>query len=162
MPPITGLSTLPIFTNSGGPSAMLLSQSTALAMGNVEVANQSATTDQWSLPPKLTKKTLELEYIEMSELLPESWRLQQEDEQCCHHRRLQSRRGPVSDILMWLECYATMVAVLSTKFLHKMPHLMAYQQTILKAHRSYVGEGWIVYDSCYRRRASVTKYWTGV
>ena len=34
---------------------------------------------------------------------------------------------------------------------------MAYQQTILKAHRSYVGEGWIVYDSCYRQRASVTK-----
>ena len=90
LPPITGLSTLPIFTNSGGPSAMLPSQSTALAMGNVEVANQSATTDQWSLPPKLTKKILELEYIEMSELLPESWRLQQEGEQCCNHHLPQS------------------------------------------------------------------------
>ena len=33
LPPITGLSTLPIFTNSGGLSATLPSQSTALAMG---------------------------------------------------------------------------------------------------------------------------------
>ena len=34
-----------------------------------------------------------------------------------------------------------------------MPHLMTYQQTILKSHWSYASEGWIV---CYRRRASVT------
>ena len=49
---------------------MLLLQSTTFAMGIVEVANQSAATDQLSLPPKLTKKILELKYIEMSELLP--------------------------------------------------------------------------------------------
>ena len=57
----------------------------------------------------------------------------------------------MSDILMWLECYTAMVAVLSTKFLHKMPHLMAYQRTM--SHWSYASEGWIV---CYHRRASVT------
>ncbi len=92
----------------------------------------------------------------MGELLPDSWSTQVEEQKCCHQRR-SSRKGPVSDILLWAECYATMVSVLATKYPQKTPQLMAYQRTILKAHRAFTGEGWVTYDTCYRRKAALMK-----
>lgn len=50
-----------------------------------------------------------------------------------------------------------MVAVLASKYPAYVPQLMAYQKTIIKAHKSFTGEGWVTYDTCYRRRAAVTK-----
>lgn len=96
--------------------------------------------------------------MEMSEMVPDSWRFYDDDQKCCHQssRRTQ-RRGPVTDILLWVECYSTLVSVLSTRFPDKMPHLMTYQKTIVKAHRTFIGEGWVTYDACFRRRASFTK-----
>jgi hypothetical protein len=39
----------------------------------------------------------------------------------------------------------------------KTPQFMAYQRTIVRAQKSFVGEGWVTYDSCYRRKASLIK-----
>ena len=50
-----------------------------------------------------------------------------------------------------------MVVVLSSGFPEKTPELMAYQKTIVRAYRSFSGDGWVTYDSCYRRKAAVTK-----
>ena len=30
---------------------------------------------------------------------------------------------------------------------------MAYQKTIIRAHHSFTGEGWAVYDSCFRTKS---------
>ena len=90
-------------------------------------------------------------------LVPDSWRFQDEEQsKCCHQNRC-LRRGPVTDILLWIECYASMVAVLSSGFPQKTPELMAYQKTIVRAYRSFSGDGWVTYDSCYRRKAAITK-----
>ena len=43
------------------------------------------------------------------------------------------------------------------RYLDKIGHFMAYQRTIIKAHRSFVGDGWVVCDSCYQRKAAITK-----
>ena len=48
-----------------------------------------------------------------------------------------------------------MVSVLSTRYPDKMPQLMPYQQTIIKALRTFVRDGWITYDACYRRKAAI-------
>jgi len=109
-----------------------------------------------ALPAKLIKKIVELEYIEMSELLPEAWRSgQDEDQRCCHQRKGQ-RRGPVTDILLWVECYTSMVSVLSTRYADKTPQFMAYLRTIVRAQRTFTGDGWVTYDSCYRRKAAIS------
>jgi len=34
---------------------------------------------------------------------------------------------------------------------------MAYQKTIIKAHQAFVGDGWLIYDSCFHRKAVNTK-----
>ena len=53
----------------------------------------------------------------MSELVPDMWRLQKEDDnKCCHQPRRISKRGPVTDILLWIECYSILVGVLTTKY----------------------------------------------
>ena len=93
----------------------------------------------------------------MSELVPDTWRYNEEDPRCYHERRRSQRRGPVTDILLWIECYSSLVGVLSLKFPDKTPQFMSYQQTIVKAHRSYIGEGWVTYDTCYHRKAAMTK-----
>ena len=34
---------------------------------------------------------------------------------------------------------------------------MAYQRTIIRAYRMFVGDRWVLYDACYRRKVSNTK-----
>ena len=109
-----------------------------------------------ALPAKLIRKILELEYVDMQELLPDTWRYQEEEQKCCHQRRGQ-RRGPITDILLWTECYASMVSILASKFPDKTPQFMAYLKTIVKAQRTFTGEGWVTYDACFRRKAAITK-----
>ena len=53
------------------------------------------------------------------------------------------------NILLWLECYASLVAVLASRYPTKVGHFMAYQKLIIKAHRMFAGERWVVYDSCF-------------
>ena len=90
----------------------------------------------------------------MAELVPDSWRFQGEEQNKHCHQNRHLRRGPVSDMLLWIECYASMVAVLSSGFPQKIPELMAYQKTIVRAYRSFSGDGWVTYDACYRGVAS--------
>ena len=110
------------------------------------------------IPAKLVKKILNLEYIEMAELLSSHWTQGEPESHCCGgHVSHSTKRGPVTDILVWLDCYASLVAILCSSYPEKIGHFMIYQKTIIKAQRTYVGEGWLIYDSCFRRRAANTK-----
>ena len=60
-------------------------------------------------------------------------------------------------ILLWLERYSTMVAVLATNYPHRIGEFMAYQRTTIKASRNLEGTGWVVYDRCYCCRAAAAK-----
>ena len=92
------------------------------------------------------------------ELLPDVWRLDEsKKDQCCHQPK--SKKPLITDIVLWLECYATMVALLSLKYPAKTPHFMAYQHTIIQASRNFEGIAWATYDMCYRRKAANIKSW---
>ena len=94
----------------------------------------------------------------MSELIPETWGLEPENvSPCCHQGCRQTRRGPVVDILLWLECYSSLVAVLSSKFPSHVGDFMAYQRTIIRASKNFEGTAWAIYDRCFRRRAAAIK-----
>ena len=95
----------------------------------------------------------------MSELVPDSWRLMDDDAgtKCCHLPRRVSRRMPVTDIMLWLECYSTLVTVLSTQYPDKSVEFWVYQSTILRAHRDFEGEALVTYDTCYCQQAANTK-----
>ena len=115
-------------------------------------------TYQQELPSKLVKKILDLEFVEMAELVPDSWREEEADYQCCStHTPHTPRRDPVTNIFLWVECYSSLVAVLSSKYPTKIGHFMAYQKLIIKAQRTFIGVRWVVYNSCFRRKATNTK-----
>ena len=59
----------------------------------------------------------------MAELVSDSWRFQDEEQNKCCHQNRRLRRGPVTDILFWNECYASMVVVLSSGFPQKTPEI---------------------------------------
>ena len=162
LPPSSILATLPTFSTSSTPAAMgalsaLPLLSTIISPEEMTLPLITGDRDSQSLPPKLVTKILQLEYVEMSELIPASWRFNDSDQKCCHLSRRPNRRGPITDILLWVECYSSLVSVLATKFPGKIPNLMAYQKTIVKAQQTFIGEGWVTYDACFRRRASYNK-----
>ena len=107
-----------------------------------------------ALPPKLVTRILNLEFVEMSELIPDTWH---EDAHASPDRgeaqRRRPRRPPVTDIMTWLQCFARMAAVLSTRYPDKAPELWAYQSLIIRAARNYEGQAWVAYDRQYRREA---------
>ena len=107
-----------------------------------------------SVPPKLIRRITSLEFVDMLELLPESWRVDSASQSgCCPHTK-RPRRGMVTDILVWAECYATMAAILSAAYLNKAPHFFAYLRTITRASRNFEGTAWASYDIVFRRQAA--------
>ena len=91
----------------------------------------------------------------MYELLPEMWRIEELHDSSCRSSR--PRRGLITDISLWTECYASLVAILTTKFPEKALQFMCYLRTIVRASRNFEGTAWVSYDAAYRRQAANRK-----
>lgn len=105
-----------------------------------------------SVPPKLIKRIVAREYVDIWELLPETWHVESAEGACCHSKR--PRRSLITDINVWTECYATLAAILSTAYPDKAPQFFAYLRTITKASRTFESSAWATYDMAYRRQAA--------
>ena len=116
-----------------------------------------------AIPPKVIKCILEGDYVDMAELLPDTWRLEElmlqhrESSQCSANTK--PRRKPVTDILTWVECFSNMAAIITSKYLSKAPQLWAYQRTIVRASQNFDGPSWVAYDMQFRRKAASKKSW---
>lgn len=108
------------------------------------------------LPQKLVKRITNLEFIEMSELLFDNWSQDDDDTSSSQSPRT-PRKGPVTSITLWIECYSVLASVLAAKYPDKILHLLAYQRTIIKAQRQFLGNNWVLYDTRFRRKAANTK-----
>ena len=64
------------------------------------------------LPPKLIKRIQQLEFVEMADLLPEAWLL----EESTMEAQLRRQKGPVTDILVWVQCFATFASTLAMAY----------------------------------------------
>ena len=152
---------LPIFSmataGGGGPpsSAAHVAWPSTVVTTSVAGASQPTDVDHLpgfgSVPPKLVKRIAAKEYVDIWELLPETWQVETEGS-CCHTRR--PRRSLVTDIHVWTECFATMAAILSATFPSKAPHFFAYLRIITKASRTFDSSAWASYDMAYRRQAA--------
>ena len=156
MPSYTGLalSSLPIFSPSQPRSSGLdLLAAAASAEGTSSHppagSSHSATphlldkgpfNPAASLPTKVVKRILELEFVEMAELSIE------DDPPPTANRLPTPARPPIKNISQWIERYSLMAALLCTRFPDKAPELFAYQATIVRAERNYEGTRWTSYD----------------
>ena len=101
-------------------------------------------------PAKIVARIEALEFVEISELLQESWSVDGTESNLKTH----GRRAPVTDILVWAECFSGMAAVLARRHPQKAPELFAYMRRIMNAARKYEGAAWVTYDRVYRRQAA--------
>ncbi len=88
----------------------------------------------------------------MRELLPESWCIEEAKETCCRSAR--PKKGLITDITLWTECYASLVAVLTTHYPEKAPQFMSYLRTIVRASRNFADTAWASYDAAFRHQAA--------
>ena len=103
-----------------------------------------------SLPPKLVKRILNLEFIEISEVT-------MDDPPSLGTGRPAPPRLPVTDISQLVERYSAMAAIIATRFPHKAPELFAYQALIVRAEHNYETNRWVSYDRQFRREALARK-----
>ena len=101
-----------------------------------------------SLPAKLVKRILDLEFVEMSDIT-----MDVELPQTLGHPTTLGRL-PVTDISIWVEKFSVLAAILVTRFPEKAAELFAYQAYIVRAERNYEGIRW---DVQYRREALARK-----
>ena len=154
---------IPLFTPSNGGLSTSVGASAAAAGATIlrqPPAGEYTSSPSAGLPARLSRRIVELEFVEMSELLPDSWQEETQplvvfDAQL-NPRRL-SRKAPVQDISLWIECFSRMAAVLVTRYPDKGPELWAYQASIVRAARNYEGLAWVAYDRQYRREALARK-----
>ena len=88
--------------------------------------------------PRVVKRILALEYVEMSELRADIWPDEAGQQEGTGQSRRQPAKPPVNDIRVWLEWYARMAA-------------------ILKVAHAYDGSTWVSYDHQFRREMLARK-----
>ena len=105
-----------------------------------------------SLAPKVLKRIVDLDFVEMSEVTVDDVSPQVPGRPPPPPARL-----PITDISQWIERYSLMAAVLCSKFPDKAGELFAYQASIVRAERNYEGKRWVAYDRQYRRETLARK-----
>ena len=108
------------------------------------------------LPAKLSSRILDLEFVAMADMLPDSWQDKAKplvvfDTQLTP--RQVGRKALVQDISQRTECFSRMAAILVTRYPSKSPELWTYQALIVRAARNFEGTAWVAYDRQYRREA---------
>ena len=151
----------PTFTPSGGAtnSLSLLADIASRRRAEIGDANNTpqAVTDTLDQPgpycpamsAKVTKKILDLEFLEMSEITSEDPYLSETARPAV--------RPPIKDITLWVQKFSAMAAVLCSRYPKKAPELFAYQASIVRAVRNFEGDHWVSYDRQYRREALFRK-----
>ena len=108
----------------------------------------------FTTPPKLTQRIFQLEYIEMSDLIPKAWGLELENmlpccvQGCCLTCRDQLFMYYYA--LTWvLQFFGGCPAMIINGHFGD---FMAYQRPIIKASKSIECTAWTIYGHCYYRQ----------
>ena len=91
------------------------------------------------LPAKVSKKILDLEFVEMNEISSDNPHLLSPATHPCPPWK------PIQDISRWVEKFSVMAAVLTTRYPEKAPELLAYQASIVRAERNFDDNRWVSY-----------------
>ena len=69
------------------------------------------------LPDSIVAKIRKLEFVDMSELRPESWLLDEEADEKSVAALFKTKKKPVTDILIWVQCFHHMLPCLHNRSL---------------------------------------------
>ena len=123
--------------------------------GNTENLGKSLGEGLPPIPRKLADRILRGEFIDMHELLPESWRMAEQELEGPDSRPRGSRRR-VLDIIVWVQCFACYMGVIATRRQEQIPELLEYLVQIVRVNQEFERSDWAVYDETFHRRAAVS------
>ena len=101
--PATVLQTLPMFGGSTVAAPLNLSSIMTAPIPTALPVSTTSYTHPQELPSKLVKKILDLEFVEIAELVPDSWR-EEEADGCLHSL------GWTTGLEYWTELFFTLYA----------------------------------------------------
>ena len=67
-----------------------------------------------------------------------------------------SKPWDISDIVEWLQCFSTYIAIVSRTEPHRVSDLLGYQNLIIQAYRKHQTGCWQTYDCNFRRKVSAS------
>ena len=75
-----------------------------------------------------------------------------------------SKPRDVTDIVEWLQCFGTYIAIVDHTEPHRVPDLLGYQNLIIQGYHKHQKGCWQTYDRDFRRKASAshTAEWSTV
>ena len=108
------------------------------------------------VPSQLVERIERGDFIEMCELIPECWMVEKGKEASAQWMICNRGRKQSQDILVWAQCCAMYVAVVSGRWPRRVPEMMAYMINIIKASQEYEGLAWFLDDEAYHKQAAAT------
>ena len=173
----------PLFINSGSNSAResqgITSVNTALGGSNSnEHASElpSAPSQNCSpesafilgpgrapIPAKMVKRIVLHEFVEMLELMSENLDEPQAETPVFTFvgsvvvpKSNSAKKSAIIDILTWVECFNSYIAVLTTFYPPRSRDILAYMALIVRTAKQLGGTAWLDYDRAFRREAAAS------
>ena len=108
------------------------------------------------VPAKLVARILRGEFVDMAELLRDNLEAQRRgviQESSTISGDIKRGRREIPDLLSWVQCFGTYMAVVTSAQPTKSRELLAYQTLIVREARRCGGRGWLAYDTMFRQQA---------
>ena len=109
------------------------------------------------VPAKLVARILRGEFVDMAELLHDNLEAQRRgviQESSTISGDIKRGRREIPDLLSWVQCFGTYMAVVTSAQPTKSRELLAYQTLIVREARRCGGRGWLAYDTMFRQQAA--------
>ena len=109
------------------------------------------------VPAKLVGRILRGDFVDMAELFRDNLEAQRRgviQESSAISSDLKRDRREVPDLLSWVQCFGTYMAVVTSAQPTKSKELLAYQTLIVREARRCGGRGWLAYDTMFRQQAA--------
>ena len=110
------------------------------------------------VPAKLVSKIWKGEFVDMAELLCDNLEALRRGTltgpSATDAPPAKRPRREVPDLLSWVQCFDTFMAVVASKKPEKLRQLLAYQILMVREARRCGGRGWLAYDTMFRQQVA--------
>ena len=106
------------------------------------------------IPEKLIRRIQDGHFINMAELLPDNLEATNSTED--DHANAKRKQQEVTQIMDWIQCFSTYIAVVSHANPDCVVDLIAYLNLIINGQRRFQDFDWALYDRQFRQKAAAT------
>ena len=107
------------------------------------------------IPQKLICHIQDGHFTNMAELLPDNLEATNSTDDD-HTTNTKCKHQEVTQIMYWIQCFSTYIAVVSCAKLDRVVHLIAYLNLIINDQRRFQNFDWASYDRQFRQKGAAT------